>query len=230
MGEKKSMETAETAKTEEVKSIPPMAKRIKEKKYSRSMDRCSQIKRVTSETQIEVSLVLDGTGQGDIRTPIPFMDHMLAQLSRHGYFDLTVKAKGDTHIDFHHTVEDLGIALGQAFEKALGDKKGIRRFAQTSVPLNEALVNCVVDLSRSYFVFNIDLPKAKLGEFDVELVPEFFQAVSANCGLTLHFNSPYWNNLHHVVEASFKAFAKAMDQASSLDPRSNAIPSTKGTL
>ncbi len=194
------------------------------------MDRCSQIKRVTSETEIEVSLVLDGTGQGDIQTPIPFMDHMLAQLSRHGYFDLTVKATGDTHIDLHHTVEDLGIALGQAFEKALGDKKGIRRFAQSSVPLNEALVNCVVDLSRSYYVFNIDLPKAKLGEFDVELVPEFFQAVSDNCGLTLHFNSPYWSNLHHVVEASFKAFAKAMDQASSLDPRSNAIPSTKGTL
>jgi imidazoleglycerol-phosphate dehydratase len=224
------METAETAKTEEVESNPPMAKKIKEKKYNRSMDRCSQIKRVTSETQIEVSLVLDGTGQGDIQTPIPFMDHMLAQFSRHGYFDLTVKAKGDTHIDFHHTVEDLGIALGQAFEKALGDKKGIRRFAQSSVPLNEALVNCVVDLSRSYFVFNIDLPKAKLGEFDVELIPEFFQAVSANCGLTLHFNSPYWNNLHHVVEASFKAFAKAMDQACSLDPRSDTIPSTKGTL
>ena len=158
------------------------------------------------------------------------MDHMLAQISRHGYFDLTVKATGDTHIDFHHTVEDLGITLGQAFEKALGDKKGIRRFAQSSVPLNEALVNCVVDLSRSYFVFNIDLPKAKLGDFDVELVPEFFQAVSANCGLTLHMNSPYWNNLHHVVEASFKAFAKAMDQASSLDPRSNTIPSTKGSL
>ena len=150
-GKKKSMETAETAKTEAMENIPPMAKRIKEKKYSRSMDRCSQIKRVTSETQIEISLVLDGTGQGDIQTPIPFMDHMLAQLSRHGYFDLTVKAKGDTHIDFHHTVEDLGIALGQAFEKALGDKKGIRRFAQSSVPLNEALVNCVVDLSRSYF-------------------------------------------------------------------------------
>ena len=207
-----------------------MVKKIKGKKYSRSMDRCSQIKRVTSETQIEVSLVLDGTGQGEIQTPIPFMDHMLAQLSRHGYFDLTVKAQGDTHIDFHHTVEDLGIAIGQAFEKALGDKKGIRRFAQSSVPLNEALVDCVVDLSRSYFVFNIDLPKAKLGEFDVELVQEFFQAVSANCGLTLHFNSPYWNNLHHVVEASFKAFAKAMDQATSLDPRSNTIPSTKGTL
>lgn len=194
------------------------------------MDRSSQVKRETSETQIEVSLVLDGTGQGDIQTPIPFMDHMLAQLSRHGYFDLNVKAAGDTHIDFHHTVEDLGIALGQAFDKALGDKKGIRRFAQSSVPLNEALVNCVVDISRSYFVFNIDLPKAKLGDFDVELVEEFFQAFADNCGITLHMNSPYWNNMHHVVEASFKAFAKAMDQACSLDPRSNTIPSTKGKL
>ena len=207
-----------------------MAKKIKEKKNTLSMDRCAQIKRVTRETQIEVSLVLDGTGQGEIKTPIPFMDHMLAQISRHGYFDLTVKATGDTHIDFHHSVEDMGITLGQAFEKALGDKKGIRRFAQSSVPLNEALVNCVVDISRSYLVFNLDLPKAKLGEFDVELVSEFFQAFSDNCGVTLHFNSPYWNNLHHVVEASFKAFAKAMDQACSLDPRSDAIPSTKGTL
>ena len=195
------------------------------------MDRCSQVKRATHETQIEVSLVLDGSGQGEIQTPIPFMDHMLAQLSRHGYFDLTVKAQGDTHIDFHHTVEDLGITLGQAFNKALGDKKGIRRFAQASVPLNEALVNCVVDLSgRSFFVFNIDLPKAKLGTFDVELVSEFFQAFAANSGLTLHINSPYWDNLHHVVEATFKAFAKGMDQACSLDPRSNVIPSTKGTL
>lgn len=195
------------------------------------MNRSSQVKRTTNETQIEVSLVLDGSGKGDIQTPIPFMDHMLAQLSRHGYFDLVVKATEDTHIDFHHTVEDLGITLGQAFDKALGDKKGIRRFAQSSVPLNEALVNCVVDLSgRSYFVFNIDLPKAKLGTFDAELVSEFFQAFSANCGVTLHFNSPYWDNLHHVVEASFKAFAKAMDQACSLDPRSDVIPSTKGTL
>ncbi len=195
------------------------------------MDRSSQIKRVTSETEIEIGLVLDGSGQGTIETPIPFLDHMLAQLSRHGYFDLTVKAKGDTHIDYHHTVEDLGICLGQAFDKALGDKRGIRRFAQSSVPLNEALVNCVVDLSgRSFFVFNIDLPKTKLGTFDVELVPEFFQAFAAHSGTTLHFNSPYWDNLHHVVEASFKAFAKALDQACALDPRSNAIPSTKGSL
>lgn len=195
------------------------------------MERCSQVKRVTNETQIEVSLVLDGSGKHDIQTPIPFMDHMLAQLSRHGYFDLNIKAKGDTHIDFHHTVEDLGITLGQAFSEALGDKKGIRRFASARVPLNEALVDCVLDISgRAFFVCNIDFPKAKLGDFDVELVPEFFQAFAANSGMTLHFNSPYWNNLHHVVEASFKAFAQALDQACALDPRSTTVPSTKGTL
>ncbi|MGP0629209.1 imidazoleglycerol-phosphate dehydratase HisB [Nitrospina sp. 32_T5] len=195
------------------------------------MDRCSQITRKTSETEIEVSLVIDGSGQSEIQTPIPFLDHMLAQLTRHGYFDLQLKAKGDTEIDFHHTVEDVGITLGQAFDKALGDKKGIRRFASSSVPLNEALAECVVDISgRSFFVFNIDLPKTKLGQFDVELVPEFFQAFSANSGITLHLNSPYWSNLHHIVEASFKAFAKALDQACALDPRSDAIPSTKGKL
>ncbi|CCQ92152.1 Imidazoleglycerol-phosphate dehydratase [Nitrospina gracilis 3/211] len=195
------------------------------------MDRCSQITRKTSETEIEVSLVIDGSGQSEIQTPIPFLDHMLAQLTRHGYFDLQLKAKGDIEIDFHHTVEDVGITLGQAFDKALGDKKGIRRFASSSVPLNEALAECVVDISgRSFFVFNIDLPKTKLGQFDVELVPEFFQAFSANSGVTLHLNSPYWSNLHHIVEASFKAFAKALDQACALDPRSDAIPSTKGKL
>lgn len=195
------------------------------------MDRCSRITRKTSETEIEVNLVLDGSGQNEIQTPIPFLDHMLAQLSRHGYFDIQLKAKGDVEIDYHHTVEDVGITLGQAFDQALGDKKGIRRFASISVPLNEALAECVVDISgRSYFVCNIDLPKAKLGQFDVELVPEFFQAFAANSGTTLHLNSPYWSNLHHIVEASFKAFARALDQACTLDPRSDAVPSTKGKL
>ena len=195
------------------------------------MARTSHVKRSTSETQIEVSLNLDGTGIQDIKTPVPFLDHMLSQLARHGYFDLTVKAKGDTHIDFHHTVEDVGIAVGQAFKEALGDKKGIRRFAEASVPLNEALAQCIIDISgRAFFVFNLELPKSKLGEFDVELVPEFFQAFSANSGLTLHFNSPYWNNLHHITEALFKSFARALDSACTLDSRSRDIPSTKGTL
>ncbi len=195
------------------------------------MARTSHVKRSTSETQIEVSLNLDGSGVQDIKTPVPFLDHMLSQLAKHGYFDLTVKAQGDTQIDFHHTVEDVGIAVGQAFKEALGEKKGIRRFAEANIPLNEALAQCIVDISgRAYFVFNVELPKAKLGEFDVELVPEFFQAFSANSGTTLHLNSPYWNNLHHITEALFKAFARALDSACSIDSRTSDIPSTKGTL
>ena len=195
------------------------------------MARTSQIKRVTGETEISVSLNLDGKGEYDIQTSIPFLDHMLSQIARHGFFDLTISAKGDTHIDFHHTVEDIGITLGQAFEKALGDKKSIRRFADVSLPLNEALAQCVVDISgRAFLMFNVDLPKAKIGEFDVELVAEFFHAFAGNSGITLHINSPYWTNLHHVVEAIFKSFARALDHASSLDPRSHDIPSTKGRL
>lgn len=194
------------------------------------MARTSHVKRSTSETQIEVKLNLDGSGIQEIKTPVPFLDHMLSQLARHGYFDLTIKAQGDTHIDFHHTVEDVGIAVGQAFKEALGDKKGIRRFSEANVPLNEALAQCIIDISRPFFVFNVELPKAKLGEFDVELVPEFFQAFSANSGITLHLNSPYWNNLHHITEALFKSFARALDSACSLDSRTSEVPSTKGTL
>ena len=195
------------------------------------MARTSHVKRSTSETQIEVKLNLDGSGIQEIKTPVPFLDHMLSQLARHGYFDLTIKAEGDTHIDFHHTVEDVGIAVGQAFKEALGDKKGIRRFSEANVPLNEALAQWIIDISgRAFFVFNVELPKAKLGEFDVELVPEFFQAFSANSGITLHLNSPYWNNLHHITEALFKSFARALDSACSLDSRTSEVPSTKGTL
>ena len=195
------------------------------------MARTSHVKRSTSETQIEVSLNLDGTGTQSIQTPVPFLDHMLTQLARHGYFDLTVKAQGDTHIDCHHTVEDVGIAVGRAFKEALGNKKGIRRFAEANVPLNEALAQCIIDISgRAFFIFNVELPKAKLGEFDVELVPEFFQAFAANSDITLHFNSPYWNNLHHITEALFKSFARALDSACALDSRTVEIPSTKGTL
>jgi len=195
------------------------------------MARTSQVKRSTNETEIEVSLNLDGQGESEIDTSMPFLDHMLSQLSRHGYFDLKVKAKGDTHIDYHHSVEDIGIVLGEAFAKALGDKKGIRRFADTQSPLNEALAQCVVDISgRGYFVFNATLPKSKIGEFDVEPVPEFFQAFATNAGITLHMNCPYWENLHHIVEALFKSFARTLDLACSLDERSNQVPSTKGKL
>ncbi|VAX33315.1 Imidazoleglycerol-phosphate dehydratase [hydrothermal vent metagenome] len=195
------------------------------------MARISQVKRATRETEIEVELNIDGTGAHDIQTSIPFLDHMLSQLARHGYFDLKIRAKGDIEIDYHHTVEDMGIALGEAFSKAMGDKRGIRRFAQASVPLNEALAHCVVDIAgRAFFVFNVKLPKSKIGQFDVELVPEFFQAFSANSGITLHFNAEYWTNLHHIIEAMFKSFARALDQASTLDSRSSEVPSTKGTL
>ena len=195
------------------------------------MARTSKVRRATRETEIEVELNIDGTGVHDIQTSIPFLDHMLSQLARHGYFDLNIRAKGDIEIDYHHTVEDMGIALGEAFSKAMGDKKGIRRFAQASVPLNEALAHCVVDIAgRAFFVFNVELPKSKIGQFDVELVPEFFQAFSANSGITLHFNAEYWTNLHHIIEAMFKSFARALDQACTLDPRSSEVPSTKGTL
>ena len=195
------------------------------------MARTAEIKRGTRETQICLSLNLDGSGRSNIQTPIPFFSHMLEQVSRHGQIDLDIEAKGDTEIDFHHTVEDVGIVLGQAIEKALDDKKGIYRFADAYVPLNEALAHCVIDVSgRPFFVFNADLPKTKIGDFDVELVAEFFQAVSANAGITLHINVPYWGNLHHVVEAMFKAFAKTLDKACTVDSRSEGVPSTKGKL
>jgi imidazoleglycerol-phosphate dehydratase len=195
------------------------------------MARTAKVRRATRETEIEVELSIDGTGNHDIQTSIPFLDHMLSQLARHGYFDLNIRAKGDIEIDYHHTVEDMGIALGEAFCQAIGDKKGIRRFAQASVPLNEALAHCVVDIAgRAFFVFNVELPKSKIGQFDVELVQEFFQAFSANSGITLHFNSEYWTNLHHIIEAMFKSFARALDQACTLDPRSSEVPSTKGKL
>jgi len=195
------------------------------------MARTSQVKRSTKETEIEVSLNLDGQGESEVDTAIPFLDHMLSQLSRHGYFDIKLKAKGDIQIDYHHTVEDVGIVLGEAFTKALGDKKGIRRFADTQAPLNEALAQTVIDISgRGYFVFNATLPKSKIGEFDVELVPEFFQAFATNAGITLHMNCPYWENLHHIVEALFKSFARGLDIACSLDNRTDQVPSTKGKL
>jgi len=195
------------------------------------MGRTSQVKRSTKETEIEVSLDLDGQGESEVDTAIPFLDHMLSQLSRHGYFDIKLRAKGDIQIDYHHTVEDVGIVLGEAFAEALADKKGIRRFADTQAPLNEALAQTVIDISgRGYFVFNATLPKSKIGEFDVELVPEFFQAFATNAGITLHMNCPYWENLHHIVEALFKSFARALDIACSLDNRTDQIPSTKGKL
>ena len=195
------------------------------------MGRTASLKRKTSETEIEIDLNLDGKGSYDISTKIPFLDHMLTQLAKHGLFDLKIKADGDVEIDFHHTVEDVGIVLGKAFKKALKEKKGIRRYGSAYTPLDEALALVVADIAgRPYFVYKVDLPKEKIGEFDVELVEEFFQAFANNCGVTLHIRLIYGNNLHHSVEAIFKAFAKAMDQGTSLDKRVKDIPSTKGSL
>ncbi|MBU2590515.1 MAG: imidazoleglycerol-phosphate dehydratase HisB [Nitrospinota bacterium] len=195
------------------------------------MTRKGESKRKTNETDIGISLKIDGIGKYSIDTSVPFLDHMLSQIAKHGFFDMEVTATGDTKIDFHHTVEDAGIVLGEVFKSALGDKKGIRRYGYASVPLNEALANVTVDLSgRPYFVYNVNLPKEKVGDFDVELIEEFFNAFAVHCGVTLHINVLYGTNLHHIVEAIFKSFAKAMDMATSIDDRSNAIPSTKGNL
>jgi imidazoleglycerol-phosphate dehydratase len=195
------------------------------------MPRVASIKRKTNETNIEIELKIDGEGKFDISTKIPFFDHMLAQLAKHGLFDLNIHAEGDIDIDFHHTVEDLGIVLGKAFKKALGDKNGIRRHGAAHIPLDEALAMVVVDIAgRSYFAYDVDIPKEKIGDFDVELVEEFFQAFANNCEITLHIRLICGSNLHHIVEAIFKAFSKAMDQGSSIDKRIKGVSSTKGTL
>jgi imidazoleglycerol-phosphate dehydratase len=195
------------------------------------MSRKASIERVTKETQIKLTLNIDGGGKAKVCTSVPFLDHMLNLFARHGLFDLEVEAKGDTDIDFHHTVEDIGIVLGDAFRQALGEKKGIRRYGQATVPMDETLASVAVDLSgRPYLVYNVRLPKVKIGEFDVELVREFFQAFANNCGLNLHLNVMYGDNVHHMIEACFKAAARALDQATQLDPRIEGVLSTKGKL
>ena len=195
------------------------------------MTRTATIERVTKETRIKLSLVLEGSGAAKICTSVPFLDHMLNLFARHGLFDLEVEASGDIDIDFHHTVEDIGIVLGEAFKKALADKCGIRRYGQASVPMDETLASVAVDISgRPYLVYNVRLPKVKIGEFDVELVREFFQAFVNNCGLNLHINVMYGENVHHIIEACFKAFARAMDMATAVDARVEGIMSTKGVL
>ena len=187
--------------------------------------------RITAETSVNLSLAIDGTGTSSIDTSIPFLDHMLTLFARHGLFDVTVKAVGDLDIDFHHTVEDIGIVLGDAFKQALGDKKGIRRYGQASVPMDETLASVCIDISgRPYLVYNVHLPKVKLGDFDVELAREFFQAFVNNAGLNLHINVMYGENVHHIIEACFKAFARAMDAATQTDSRVEGVMSTKGVL
>jgi len=194
--------------------------------------RQARIERATAETRIEVELDLDGTGTRDMETGVGFFDHMLDQLARHALIDLKVRAKGDTHIDDHHTVEDTGIALGQALRAALGDKRGIRRYGACLLPMDDALVRAALDLSgRPHLVWSVPFEAQKIGAFDTELVREFFQALASNGGITLHVEKLAGLNAHHVAEAAFKAVARALREAVERDPRSaEAVPSTKGTL
>lgn len=193
--------------------------------------RWAAVDRSTSETAIHVELGLDGTGERRIATPVPFVDHMLDAFARHGLFDLVLEAKGDTHIDDHHTVEDIGIVLGSAITEALGDKSGIRRFGWATVPLDETLAEVVVDLSgRPFLVYNVTLSHREVKGFDLGLFEDFFQALATQGGLNLHVNVRYGRNPHHMIEAVFKAFAKAMDQATRQDDRVVGVPSTKGVL
>ena len=193
--------------------------------------RWASVDRSTAETAIRVELGLDGTGQRQTSTPIPFVDHMLDAFARHGLFDLVLEAKGDTHVDDHHTVEDIGMVLGSAFKEALGEKTGIRRFGWAIVPLDETLAEVVVDLSgRPFLVYNVTLSHRDVKGFDLGLFEDFFQALTNQGGLNLHVNVRYGRNPHHVIEAVFKAFAKAMDQATRQDDRVVGVPSTKGVL
>jgi imidazoleglycerol-phosphate dehydratase len=194
--------------------------------------RTAKITRTTAETQITIDLNLDGTGTYDNQTGVGFFDHMLDQLARHAMFDLTVRAKGDHHIDDHHTVEDTGIALGQALVQAVGDKKGIQRYGSCLLPMDDALVRCALDLSaRPYLVWGIDLPTERIGSFDCELLREFFQALSAHGGITLHLEQLHGLNSHHIAEAAFKSVARALRAAVAIDPRAEGqLPSTKGAL
>ena len=190
------------------------------------------VTRTTAETAISVTVNLDGTGRHDCQTGVGFFDHMLDQLSRHSLIDLTVRAKGDLHIDDHHTVEDTGIALGQALAKALGDKRGIRRYGHFALAMDDAQVACALDLSgRPWLVWNVDFPTAKIGTFDTELVREFFQALSTHGGITLHVDRIHGINSHHIAEAAFKSVARALRMAVEPDPRAaGVLPSTKGAL
>lgn len=194
--------------------------------------RTSQISRKTNETDIELSLDLDGTGTFEINTGCGFLNHMMELFSRHGRFDLSLKCKGDSHVDDHHTVEDIGISLGQAFKEALGTKQGISRYGNMMLPMDETLVLCALDISgRAYLNFDIEIPTQKVGTFDTELVKEFMTAFSREMGLTLHFKMMAGENSHHIIEAVFKSLARALKQAVSIDRNyADEIPSTKGVL
>lgn len=194
--------------------------------------RTGSVERNTKETKIKVSVNLDGTGEYSVSTGIGFLDHMLEQLSRHSLMDLTVEAQGDTHIDFHHTTEDTGIAIGEAVNQALGDRKGITRYGSALVPMDETLSRIAIDLSnRPYLIWRVDFSKPKLGDMDTELFKEWFQAFAQAAGATLHVENLYGENNHHIVESCYKGLARSLREAMEIDPRkADAVPSTKGTL
>ena len=196
------------------------------------MKRQASIERSTNETKIKASVDLDGAGTYDVATGIGFLDHMLEQLSRHSLIDLALKADGDLHLDFHHTTEDCAIVLGQAVAKALGDKQGIVRYASVHLPMDEVLTRVAVDVSgRPYLIWKVDFPTAKVGDMDTELFREWFQAFAQNCGITLHVETLYGGNSHHMAETCFKGLARALREALTIDPRQGGrVPSTKGTL
>lgn len=194
-------------------------------------ERKATVSRTTGETAITVTINLDGAGTAKIHTGIGFFDHMLESFSRHGFFDLEVEAKGDLHVDCHHTIEDTGIVLGTAIRQALGEKKAVRRYGSIMLPMDETLVLCALDLSgRPYFVYDVPFQGERIGEFDTQMVKEFFYAISYSCGLNLHMKKLYGENDHHIAEAVFKAFAKALDEAAGLDGRISNVLSTKGSL
>ncbi|WP_120498291.1 imidazoleglycerol-phosphate dehydratase HisB [Kiloniella sp. EL199] len=194
--------------------------------------RQASIERNTNETQITTTINLDGSGKYDVETGVGFLDHMIEQLSRHSLMDITLRAKGDLHIDFHHTAEDVGIALGQAFKQALGDRKGIRRYGSCLLPMDEALSRVALDLSnRPYLVWNVTFDRDKIGDMDTELFREWFQAFAFNAGMTLHVDQIHGFNNHHIIEACFKALARSIREAIEIDPRkADEVPSTKGVL
>jgi imidazoleglycerol-phosphate dehydratase len=195
------------------------------------MQRKAKVKRTTKETDVSVALNVDGSGQYEIATGIPFLNHMLESFSRHGFFDLRLKAKGDLHVDYHHTVEDVGLTLGEAFRKALGQKKGIKRFGQAMIPLDEALTMVAVDLSgRPYVSYGVKLRQARIGDFATDLPFEFFRAFANQVGMNLHIHASHGENAHHIIESCFKGLARAMDEATQIDARVKGVLSTKGKL
>jgi len=195
------------------------------------MARTVSLNRKTSETQISLRINFDGKGKSEIDTGVPFFNHMLELMAKHGFFDLALKAKGDLDVDFHHSIEDIGIILGEAIKKGLDNKKGIRRYGFSSVPMDETLAQVTIDIcNRAHLVYKLPITRGKIGTFDIEVVKEFFQAFSNASGITVHINVPYGSNRHHIVEAIFKAFGKALCDAVTLDPRVQGVLSTKGVL